>query len=740
MDAPSNGRQRLSFGLFEADLSSGELRKRGHRIHLQDQPFQLLALLLERPGDVVTREEVRTKLWPDGTFVDFDEGLDTALKKLRYALGDSAQNPTFIETIPRRGYRFMLPVTTNNGRAIATADDTGIATRTLRWRFVGAAAAIVVTAAVAAGFFRFYMRPSPRSSPDPKLRQLTISSVQNPVTSGAISPDGKYLAFVDTAGIHIQLVETGEGLTVPLPESLNGSNVNWEILSSAWFPDSARFLVNAHPARRDRGPGSSEANSIWVVSVLGGAPRKLRDNAIAWSVSPDGSLIAFGTKKGRLGDREIWLMKPSGEQAQKLFDTDENSSVGSLRWLQGGQGVIYVTSGTSGDTLVSRDLKAGTLTTLLSPPEMKKIENLSWLSDGRLIYSVREPQVIGNACNYWTTRLDPRTGQTIDKPRRLTNGDRFCMAYMGGTADGKQLAFLRTSVHSATYVAELEAGGTRIRNPRHFTPDDGDDTVSDWTADGRTVILSLNRRDHYSLYKQSLNAHTQEPIVASASGGLIVSAQVSPDDKWVILQIYPIPEDPSAPRPLLRVPMAGGMPEPIFPVPPGSGFTCARPPSSLCILAEPALDRKQMIVTAFDPVQGRRGPELARYDLDPNSKHNHWPPCGISPDGTRLAASPGPEGPIQILSLRGQRTQVIQVPDLRGIRLLGWAGDANGLFVIHGVKDGTVLQHVDLKGHAQVLWKCGGGQQCDFSPSPDGRHLAIVDRQLSANMWIIENF
>ena len=188
----------------------------------------------------------------------------------------------------------------------------------------------------------------------------------------------------------------------------------------------------------------------------------------------------------------------------------------------------------------------------------------------------------------------------------------------------------------------------------------------------------------------------------------------------------------------MRIPIAGGSPELIFAVVPGAGFTCARRPSSLCALVEPGVDRKEMIVTAFDPVNGRRGPELARFDRDPHLREYDWPPCSISPDGTRLAASRGPEGPIQILSLRGQRAQVIQVPSLHDIRLLGWAGD--GLFVINGIRDGTVLQHVDLQGHAQVLWKCSGGQQCDFSPSPDGRHLAILDRQLSANIWMMENF
>src|SRR5215469_15625141 len=105
----------LRFGLFSVDLSSLELCRNGRRVALQEKPFRILAMLLERPGDLVTREEIRKELWPDGTHVDFNEGIDTALKKLRYALGDSAQNPTFIETIPRRGYRFIAPVSNGAG-------------------------------------------------------------------------------------------------------------------------------------------------------------------------------------------------------------------------------------------------------------------------------------------------------------------------------------------------------------------------------------------------------------------------------------------------------------------------------------------------------------------------------------------------------------------------------------------------------------------------------------------------
>src|SRR6266403_702865 len=100
----------IRFGRFELNLRAGELRRRGQKIKLQEQPLQVLATLLERPGEVVTREELRSKLWPADTFVDFDHGLNAAIKRLRDALGESADTPVFIETLARRGYRFIAPV------------------------------------------------------------------------------------------------------------------------------------------------------------------------------------------------------------------------------------------------------------------------------------------------------------------------------------------------------------------------------------------------------------------------------------------------------------------------------------------------------------------------------------------------------------------------------------------------------------------------------------------------------
>src|SRR6202035_5887508 len=103
-------RGSLRFGVFELDLQAGQLRKHGLRVRLQEQPFQVLVMLLEHPGAVVTREELQKKLWPADTFVDFDHGLNKAINKIREALGDSAESPRFVETVARRGYRFLAEV------------------------------------------------------------------------------------------------------------------------------------------------------------------------------------------------------------------------------------------------------------------------------------------------------------------------------------------------------------------------------------------------------------------------------------------------------------------------------------------------------------------------------------------------------------------------------------------------------------------------------------------------------
>ena len=142
----------VRFGTFELDVRAGELRKQGMRIKLQEQPFHILTILLQRSGEVVTREELRSQIWPADTFVDFDNSLNTSINKLREALGDSADSPRFIETLPRRGYRFVAPIA-SDGRAAAAS--------TRSWKLAAVVAGFVAAAVVAATLYR-HVQLSPR--------------------------------------------------------------------------------------------------------------------------------------------------------------------------------------------------------------------------------------------------------------------------------------------------------------------------------------------------------------------------------------------------------------------------------------------------------------------------------------------------------------------------------------------------------------------------------------------------
>ncbi len=113
--------RRYRFGVFEAEVAVGELRRQGVRVRLNAQPFQVLCLMLERPGELLTREEISRELWPDGTFVDYEHGVNSAVNRIREALGDTASNPRFVETLARRGYRFVAPVEKVGSQPVAAA-------------------------------------------------------------------------------------------------------------------------------------------------------------------------------------------------------------------------------------------------------------------------------------------------------------------------------------------------------------------------------------------------------------------------------------------------------------------------------------------------------------------------------------------------------------------------------------------------------------------------------------------
>src|SRR5689334_14027266 len=294
MENTSYQTQPVRFGSFELDLRAGELRKEGVRIKLQEQPFQILAMLLERPGQVVTREELRNKLWPADTFVDFDHSLNAAIKRLRDALGESAETPVFIETLARRGYRFIGNIQSPAVTAL---------TRRRPWQWLLNRRTAVLgglMSGVLALFFLYHSHSVNSKAGQPATAPVVTPAVTNVGAkhTPSLSPDGQQLAFAWNGGsgpqfsIYVKLVGTEEILRLTKQASIDFNPV--------WSPDGHYIAF----CRIQKGK-----TGIYIIPAFGGAERRVREThweerefyqpfwyfgRLSWS--PDGKLLAFSDR------------------------------------------------------------------------------------------------------------------------------------------------------------------------------------------------------------------------------------------------------------------------------------------------------------------------------------------------------------------------------------------------------------------------------------------------------------
>jgi len=275
----------IKFGVFEVDLDKGEVRKSGLKLRLRGQPFQVLSILLEHAGEVVTREEFQQRLWTnDDTFVDFEHGLNAVVNRLREVLGDSPENPHFIETIPRRGYRWMPPVDGMKDRSIPTA-------RRRRWRWLPLAVALLLGIGLsAAGVLRFVVLSRKRSVP--ALTSVPLTALPGYEDEASFSPDGNEVAFTRSeeseskSHIYVKLIGTGG----PPLQLTNGPAKDF---SPVWSPDG-RFIAFLREI--------SNRHALLLIPALGGPERKIAEvhlegvwaPYLAWS--PDGTSLVISHK------------------------------------------------------------------------------------------------------------------------------------------------------------------------------------------------------------------------------------------------------------------------------------------------------------------------------------------------------------------------------------------------------------------------------------------------------------
>jgi serine/threonine protein kinase/Tol biopolymer transport system component len=608
-----------------------------------------------------------------------------------------------------------------------------------RWRAIAPAGALAVVAITLSIAWLATRRPPP-APPQLIERRITFNPRENSLTQGVISPDGKYLAYGDRLGLHLKLIETGESTDIPQPEEPATDRGVW--WPAAWFPDGSKF-VTAKAGTVGRPP------SAWVVSVMGGFPRKLRDDADPWAVSPDGSLIAFGTGAGFVRNREIWQMGPQGEDQRRLVSGSEDDALWSATWSPDGQRIAYLrfhrAHGKLDCSIEARDLKGTSPTVLLSDPRLCiASSNLLWNPDGRLIFRMLEGGLGSGerGLNLWEIKVDTETGQAIGKPRQLTNWAGIDMCQLSRTQDGKRLAVSKLIGQTDVLVGELEAGGRRLKDVRRLTLNDNNDFPGDWTSDSKAVLFWSNRSGVWDIYKQVLDQPEAQPVVTGKERKYFPC--LSADGTWILYlsreNHIPYPMDGvGVPVRIMRVPTSGGAPQLVLEGRDITGLACAKAPATNCVFSELTADR-QLIFSAFDPLTGR-GVELTGMKL---WQLNHAYSWDLSPDGLRLAFTQFEYGRarIQILPLVRGEGREVDVKGESGFRGVQWAPDGKGLFVSANHWQRQQALFVDLHGRADVLvqrWYPGMiGVWC--TPSPDGRHLAMLGYTSDNNVWMLENF
>ena len=535
----------MRFGEFEADLVAGELRRGDVRVRLSRQPVELLTALLERPGQVVTRDELRTRLWREDTFVDFDHGLNAAVNRLREALGDSAQAPRFVETLPGRGYRFVQAVEVVPEAARAARGRAHAAP----WIVVGL---LVLAAAVLS------IRLQPRGPVDEPVRFAVtlpagVSLDAAPVgTAIALSPDGRQVAFVaNSAGRLTQLwLRRLDALSAQPLAGTEGA------VSPFWSPDGRSLAFFSEGKLRkipaEGGPPETLCDAefamagtwnhedtilfsqfagaragLWRTTAAGGAPSRVQTSAGQVEVwpqfLPDGRHFLFLT--GRYPRKEqsfLHVASLDDPTAVQLMPTDSK-----VAYVAGGR-LVFVRRG----SLMSVPFDAGArrlggeAAPFGGPVSFLKATasaQFSASADGRALVYMAPPPAIQLV---WLDRL----GRLLEEI-----GDPAGLSGLRLSPDGTKVASHIADVQKGTrdiWVDDL-ARGLRSR----LTTDQSDALFPVWDPTGARIAYSSARRGPPQLYVRGTQASDEDRLLLDVPG-VRFARDWSPDGRHIVLELF----------------------------------------------------------------------------------------------------------------------------------------------------------------------------------------------------------
>ncbi|MFZ0746158.1 MAG: winged helix-turn-helix domain-containing protein [Terracidiphilus sp.] len=539
-EEPNNDVTRVQFGLFEADLKAGELRRSGIRIRLQGQPFKLLAVLLEHPGEVVSREVLQHQLWGADTTVDFDHSLGIAVNKIREALGDHAENPRFVETLAKRGYRFIAPVKMVEPHGVPSFAESAharpaVSLRTARgilWIWIAGALACVCLGLVLVLLVRAPSRTPYRVVQVTYSGHLLTNDPEVESFSNSVSDGTRlYFSHMDNGSpvLAVALAANGEISHFQLPSEIGAP------LIGSLSPDGSKLLVHSHLQADPEQP-------IWIVPTLGGDARRVPDvlaHDATWM--PDGHALLIAK-----GD-ELIILGPDGSEPRKLITTPGLAFW--LRWSPDGRRLRFTLRDPNRQTTELWEVAAdGSNLHRLLPGWSHPASECcgSWTADG--VNFVFQSEHNGHK-NIWALRKGvwPLKGGV---PRQITNGPLDYEA--PGTSPGSdriyfigangQIELLRALPKSSAFVAldhNLSAAA-----------------LAEYSPDGRWVAW-LNASDS-SLWRS--RADGSERIELTTPPLRIFSMKWSPDNKRLALMA----EEPGMPWKIYLIDSDGGKPLPLL--------------------------------------------------------------------------------------------------------------------------------------------------------------------------------
>jgi Tol biopolymer transport system component/DNA-binding winged helix-turn-helix (wHTH) protein len=480
--APGTAEPRVRFGRFELDRDRGELRRDGTPVKLQRHPWLVLETLLQKPGELVTRDQLRDRLWGDGTHVEFEDGLNTAIARLRRSLGDDADHPVYVQTVPGRGYRFVAPVVPviqeTPGTPAAVAP-----TRTRQWLTWTAGLVLVVAVAIA----WTVLATRRRDRPPRIVRALQLTAAPGLEQRPTWSPDSTRLAYVsDRLGeMDVWVEQPGTSAAVPLTKDVPG-----DVFNPAWSADSSWI---AFASLRDGG-------GIDVVPAVGGAPRRVAEvpfapspdligsvPTIAWS--PDSTRIVYGFG---IESRAALVVVPARGGAATPIELPAPArafSVVEPAWAPDGKRIAFAALGgslrTSGSIWVVNveDRSARAVTSGGAFDQQPQ-----WSADGRRLFFLSDR---GGTTDVWSIALD-RAGAPAGEPSTLTLGAG--VGSFAVTRDGRRLAYSRHAERSNIWSIELRAAEPlRWEEARPVTSEEQVVEFLEVSRDGRRIVFDSTR-------------------------------------------------------------------------------------------------------------------------------------------------------------------------------------------------------------------------------------------------------